>query len=120
MSVGSRIVDGTGKKYGARVTSDHALVVATTPYPEAGSTQDIVPFRQYFTSDGTASGTYDMRVNALLSIDDGSKMTSYGGKALHVNVGKEYWKKSKSKNILELPLLVKILQIPIFEKLLRF
>ena len=59
------IVDGTGKnKHTAKVTVNNELLVnhgvALPPY---GESQPAVPFIQYLSSDGTASGSTDMQVN---------------------------------------------------------
>jgi len=67
MSVGSRILDATGTKYGAKVTKDHALLVSQAPYPEAGGKQTIIPFRQYFTTNGLAGGPNDLRVDGSVT-----------------------------------------------------
>jgi len=72
-----QIVDGTGRRYSAGVTKDHRLLVSAILVEEVntggadggGLSESLktLPFRQYLTTDGTASGVYDMRVNASLS-----------------------------------------------------
>jgi hypothetical protein len=66
----TRIVDGTGQGTQVLVTEDNALLVATLPYSYSTGElkQKIIPFRQYMTLDGTATGTNDMRVNGSSSV----------------------------------------------------
>ena len=57
-----RIFDGKGKNNGASVTKDNELLTIRSPYPplEPSKTR---PYRQYFTDDGTSSGSSDMGVD---------------------------------------------------------
>lgn len=60
----NKITDGLGSQRSAHVTEDHALLVTTLPYDYSTDLKKkILPFRQYFTVDGTAGGSYDLRVD---------------------------------------------------------
>ena len=48
-----------GSHVSAGVTADKELLVITAPYPPF-TEQRVQPFRQYFTDDGTATGTTDI------------------------------------------------------------
>lgn len=61
----NKITDGRGSSVSAHVTKDHALLVTTLPYDytDLSLSKRVIPFRQYFTIDGTPGGTFDMRVD---------------------------------------------------------
>jgi len=64
-----RIFDGMGKKNAARVTDSNELLTISSPYPPLESTKTR-PFRQYFTADGTSSGSNDMGVDGSSTNSD--------------------------------------------------
>jgi len=55
------ITDGTSLSAG--ISDDKELQVITAPYPPFKA-QKVQPFRQYFTADGTATGSNDMGVTS--------------------------------------------------------
>lgn len=63
MSIKSTIRDGGGSGREAVVTEDNALLVTSTLIPHDSDEERVRIFRQYFTDDGTSSGSSDMRVN---------------------------------------------------------
>ena len=60
--INSQLQDGTGSKQKAKINGDNALYTTTIPYPPVVP-QKVKPFRQYFTDDGTLSGSNDMGVD---------------------------------------------------------
>jgi hypothetical protein len=62
MSIKSTLKDGTGTNREATVSNDHALRTEQVPWPPF-IPQKVIPFRQFMTADGTASGSSDMLVN---------------------------------------------------------
>jgi len=64
-----RIFDGMGKKNAARVTDSNELLTIFSPYPPLEATKTR-PFRQYFTADGTSSGSNDMGVDGSSTNSD--------------------------------------------------
>lgn len=63
MSVRFNITDGKGSGKSATVESDGSLLTTSLAIPPVDFESVIRPFRQYITSDGTACGSTDMRVN---------------------------------------------------------
>lgn len=63
MALPVNIVNGTGKV--AKITPEGAQEIVVHPHPPLDETYPnlAVPFRQYFTDDGTSAGSNDMRVN---------------------------------------------------------
>jgi hypothetical protein len=62
MPLDANISDGTGSGNKARVNGDEALYTTVVPHPPLIE-QKINPYRQYFTLDGTPSGSNDMGVD---------------------------------------------------------
>jgi len=58
-----KLKDGTGAGNYAKINGEGELNVVVHPHPPLDETVTPLPFRQYFTSDGTASGSNDMRVD---------------------------------------------------------
>lgn len=58
-----KLKDGTGSGNYAKINGEGELNVVVHPHPPLDETISPLPYRQYFTSDGTASGSSDMRVN---------------------------------------------------------
>lgn len=65
MSLPTKIVDGKGSGEFAAV-EDNALVTVTEPYPPFGKGKTYV-YRQFMTTDGTATGTSSMKVVGTLA-----------------------------------------------------
>ena len=63
MSVNSKIVDSRNPKQAATVEKNGAVRFMETPLPPFGDASKMRVFRQFFTTDGTATGTSDMLVN---------------------------------------------------------
>ena len=61
-----KLFDGKGKGRAAAVSEDQELSVINAPYPPL-TPQKVQPFRQYFTTDGLASGTNDMGVDGSVT-----------------------------------------------------
>jgi len=61
--INANIVDGTGGVNRAKVGPEGALYTVVHPHPPALEETGPIPFRQYFTDDGTMDGSNDMRVN---------------------------------------------------------
>lgn len=62
MALPINVEDGKGTSRLAEVTADSALCVTNLPFPPL-TPQKARPFRQYFTTDGTPSGSNDMGVD---------------------------------------------------------
>ena len=69
MSIFSKLLDGTGSKNAARINGENALYTIGLPYPPFIQ-QKTQPFRQYFTDDGTSSGSNDMGVDGSSTNQD--------------------------------------------------
>ena len=61
-----QIKDGKGSKKSAEVTKNNELLTIATPYPPL-SVQKVQPFRQYFTTDGTPTGSNDMGIDGSVT-----------------------------------------------------
>ena len=57
------LVNGHGEEVEVKVTPEGNLNTVIHPHPPQGETLVANPFRQYFTDDGTSSGSNDMRVD---------------------------------------------------------
>jgi len=66
MALKTRIIDGLGNAHEAHVTSENAFLVTEYPCPPLLPQKNKI-FRQYLTTDGTSTGTYDMQVTASLT-----------------------------------------------------
>jgi len=55
--------DGHGSGRTAKINEEGDLNVVVHPHPPLNEIYRQLPFRQYFTDNGTSTGTYDMRVN---------------------------------------------------------
>jgi hypothetical protein len=55
--------DGKGRANLAKVNGEGELSVVVHPHPPKEEDQNALPFRQYFTDDGTTAGSNDMCVN---------------------------------------------------------
>lgn len=62
MSIFSGIIDGYGRGNKAKVNGEGELSVVVHPHPPIDEDVDFIPFSQFFTDDGTATGTSDMTV----------------------------------------------------------
>ena len=60
------VEDGKGEGYKGEITRDNEFKVIVSPYPPIEN-QKVVPFRQYLTVDGTASGDNDMGVDGSVT-----------------------------------------------------
>jgi hypothetical protein len=69
MSIKSKIQDGTGFGHITAVTKDNELSTISAVYPPL-SLQKTRPFRQYFTTDGTATGSSDMGIDGSTTAVD--------------------------------------------------
>ena len=70
MSIKTKLVDGHGSGNTLKINGEGELNVVVHPHPPKNEENLAVPFRQYFTDDGTSSGSNDMRVNgATNSVD---------------------------------------------------
>ena len=66
----TQIVDGFGKGHKMNVTEEGTVGVVVHPHPPLVEEVEILPFSQYFTDNGTATGSNDMRVNgATTNVD---------------------------------------------------
>lgn len=59
----STLEDGYGTKNKARINGNGELHVVEHPHPPKHDTEDVFPFRQFFTDDGTPDGDNDMIVS---------------------------------------------------------
>jgi hypothetical protein len=65
-----RLEDGRGNGNYAKVNGEGELNVVVHPHPPRNEVSMTLPFRQYFTDDGTATGDSDMIVNgATTNVD---------------------------------------------------
>jgi hypothetical protein len=60
--INSKIISGKGKPYALRVTQEGTIGVVAHQHPPIDEQLFMLPFTQYFTDDGTATGANDMRV----------------------------------------------------------
>lgn len=67
MGVNAKIFDATGGRNGLRIDSDGTANVVVHPHPPKMEELRTLPFAQFFTSDGTSTGSNDMIVNATLA-----------------------------------------------------
>lgn len=67
MSIKAEILDGSGKGVSANVDSNRNLSVSNSNIPPEKNPSNIRIFRQFFTDDGTPSGSKDMRVVGSLT-----------------------------------------------------
>jgi hypothetical protein len=63
MSINVRVEDGTGTGNAATVNNEGQLNVIVHPHPPVTDQKPVKPFRQYFTDDGTSTGSNDMKVD---------------------------------------------------------
>jgi hypothetical protein len=63
MSLKTEIVDGKGTGQKAKVNREGQLNVIVHPHPPVEEQISALPFRQYFTDNGTSSGSNDMLVD---------------------------------------------------------
>lgn len=63
MAIDATILDGLGGGHRAKVNGEGELSVVVHPHPPRDEGESALPFRQYFTDDGTSSGASDMRVD---------------------------------------------------------
>lgn len=64
------LVDGYGRGGKAKVNGEGELGVVVHPHPPQDEKVTVLPFRQYFTSDGTISGSNDWAVNGSTTSQD--------------------------------------------------
>jgi hypothetical protein len=67
--INSQIIDGKGSKNKVKVNGESALYTIQLPYPPIVE-QKTKPFRQYFTDDGTTTGSNDMGVDGSSANQD--------------------------------------------------
>lgn len=114
MSIKSLIQDGRGRGNIVRVDEDGAMAVVVHPHPPKDDIDAAFPFRQYFTDDGTATGSNDMRVNgsaapidfivqsdpeiniyiksvSVVIVDAGASLSEFGNLAALNNGVEFYW-----------------------------
>lgn len=65
--ISSKIIDGFGKSNAVKVNDEGEIGVIIHTHPPFKESRTGLPFRQYFTTDGTPSGSNDMRVNGSVS-----------------------------------------------------
>jgi len=70
MSIPSQIIDGYGRKNKAKVNGEGELSVVVHPHPPEDEQITTLPFRQYFTSDGTITGSNDWTIDGSTSSQD--------------------------------------------------
>jgi len=58
-----KLVDGHGGSNAAMINGEGELNVVVHPHPPKDEAEHPIPFRQYFTTDGTSAGSKDMLVN---------------------------------------------------------
>jgi len=63
MTIKTEIIDGFGTGTRAKVDDEGQLHVIVHPHPPKGEQITAIPFRQYFTDDGTNVGSNDMKVD---------------------------------------------------------
>ena len=63
MSVDIRIKDGHGKANKLKISHEGTIGVVNHLHPPLDDTVLILPFRQFFTDDGSPTGSSDMQVN---------------------------------------------------------
>ena len=63
----TQIVDGGGDGHGLKVNKEGAMGVVVHTHPPQEELFNTLPFRQYLTDDGKASGSNDMKVDGLAS-----------------------------------------------------
>lgn len=69
--INALIKDGSGNNFFAKVTSKQALLVSQgNAEPSFGDHQNIRPFRQYLTDDGSPEGNHDLRSDGSTNFID--------------------------------------------------
>jgi hypothetical protein len=63
MPLDTQLQDGHGTKNKLRINGEGEASVVVHPHPPKDEAESALPFRQYFTLDGTSSGDNDMRVD---------------------------------------------------------
>jgi hypothetical protein len=63
MTIRTFLLDGDGKGNTLRINGEGEASVVVHPHPPKGEVENALPFRQYFTDTGVASGDNDMKVN---------------------------------------------------------
>jgi hypothetical protein len=61
--VNVNLKDGKGRGNLAKINGEGELSVVVHPHPPKDEDQNALPFRQYFTDDGTTGGSNIMAVN---------------------------------------------------------
>ncbi len=61
--IGFKIFDGFGRKNSWRINGEGEGSVVIHPHPPKDEVKTAIPFRQFFTDDGSATGTTNMRVD---------------------------------------------------------
>jgi hypothetical protein len=70
MSIKAQIIDGYGTGNKAKINGEGEFSVVVHPHPPIDEEIEALPFRQYFTDNGAASGSNDMTVNgATTNVD---------------------------------------------------
>lgn len=65
--IGTKISDGLGNGYKLKVDSEGAIEVVIHPHPPLNETITSLPFSQFFTDDGTATGSNNMIVDGSVN-----------------------------------------------------
>jgi hypothetical protein len=63
MTIKTKLLDGKGTGKELHITSENEALITSTQVPPVTDVSLIRPFRQYFTDDGTSTGSTDMRVD---------------------------------------------------------
>jgi hypothetical protein len=66
----TQISSGNGESYRLKVLDEGEIGVVVHTHPPAKESRASLPFRQYFTDDGTSAGSNDMRVNGSTTAVD--------------------------------------------------
>lgn len=64
------VKDGSGNPFKARVSKEGAMSVVLHPHPPRAEVIEALPFRQYFTDNGKATGSNNMIVNGSVNSVD--------------------------------------------------
>lgn len=65
-----QIVDGYGKGNKAKINGEGEIGVVVHPHPPSDETVTVVPFRQYFTDNGTSTGSNAMNIDGSVNSAD--------------------------------------------------
>lgn len=68
--LGVHLIDGHGKQNKAKINGEGELGVVVHPHPPVDEEVTVLPFRQYFTDDGTTDGSNDWTVNGSTTNQD--------------------------------------------------